>query len=125
MGLTLSEGIIQVSEDQALERVIGHIEGTINGMKDDIKDIKTLNGQILKAVQSQALICATTVQKFGDMAETQIAIRTAITDNHEERLTGVEKKDSIGGTKLWEKALIIANSVFLLLKSVSDFISGG
>lgn len=114
-----------MSEDQALERVIGHIEGTINGMKDDIKDIKTLNGQILKAVQSQALVCATTVQKFGDMAETQIAIRTAITDNHEERLTGVEKKDSIGGTKLWEKALIIANSVFLLLKSVSDFISGG
>ena len=114
-----------MSEDQALERVIGHIEGTINGMKDDIKDIKTLNGQILKAVQSQALVCATTVQKFGDMAETQIAIRTAITDNHEERLTGVEKKDSLGGTKLWEKALIVANSVFLLLKSVSDFINGG
>ena len=125
MGLTLSEGIILVGEAQKLERVIGHIEGTINGMKDDIKDIKKLNGEILEVVQRQAVICATTVQKFTDMATTQINIREAVTNDLGERLTEVEKKDSLGGTKLWEKALIITNSVFLLLKSVSDFISGG
>ena len=114
-----------MGEAQKLERVIGYIEGTINGMKDDIKDIKKLNGEILEVVQRQAVICATTVQKFTDMATTQINVREAVTNDLGERLTEVEKKDPLGGTKLWEKALIITNSVFLLLKSVSDFISGG
>ncbi len=45
--------------------------------------------------------------------------------NHEKRLMEVEKKDALGGTKLWEKGLIIGQPLALLLKSAFDYFTGG
>ena len=88
----------------------GEMNERLRNVDRTLKDVKTQLEEGNTAFSDVRLNCVDRQHEIG---------------NHEKRLRAVEKKDSLGGTKLWEKALIVANSVALLLKSALAFINGG
>ena len=104
-----------------IERVVGRIEGYINGMKEDIERIEKQNGDILKAVNNQNIVCAKTRQKFEDLAVTQIEKREAITDDHEERLSSLEESGVPSKTKKQINVNSVVASLNLVLTIVKSW----
>ena len=98
-----------MSADQKMERLIGRIEGTINGMKENMERIEKQNGDILKAVQDQKLICATTRQKF----ENQIDLNDDRIQSLEESGVPTKTKKQINVNSI----VATINLVFTIIKS--------
>jgi hypothetical protein len=111
-----------MSDEQRLERIVGRIEGTINGMKKNMEKIERQNGEILKSLNKQITVCATTRQKFEDLAITQIEKREAITDDHEERLGALEESGVPNKTRKQINVNSIVTAINLLLTIVKSWL---
>lgn len=88
----------------------GEMNARLKNMDETLRDVKEQLEEGNKAFSDIRLNCADRLHEISDQ---------------EKRIREVEKKDSLGGTKLWERGLIVANTVALLLKSAFDVLTGG
>ncbi len=111
-----------MSDDERIERLVGRLEGTINGMKGNMERIEKQNGEILKAVNDQKVLCGTTRQKFEDLAVTQIDKRVTVTDDHETRISDLEESGVPSKTKKQINVNSVVAAINLALTIIKSWI---
>ena len=107
--------------EEKLERIVGRIEGTINGMKENIERIEKQNGEILKAVNGQKLVCATTVQRFEDLADSRIKANDLRNEKVEERIDSLEVSGVPNKTRKQINVNSVVTAVNLFLTIVKSW----